>query len=293
MIIGSHVSMSAPEFLLGSVKEALSYHATALMLYTGAPQNTRRKPVEELRAQEARELLQEHGIPLEHLIVHAPYIINPANSVKPEVMDLARTFLIEETQRVNAIGASCLVLHPGSYTTTDSDTGIQTAIEQLNAIDEALADGVTICLETMAGKGSEIGTTFEQLETILSSLKHPERYGICLDTCHLNDAGYDVTDFDGILDQFDHCIGLSNLRVIHLNDSKNPKGAHKDRHENIGFGTIGFDALHAVAVNPRVEAIPKILETPWIKGSAPYAIEIEMLKTGVFEPERIRALGHE
>lgn len=293
MIIGSHVSMSAPEFVLGSVKEALSYHATALMLYTGAPQNTKRKPVEELRIEEARALLSEHGIPMDHLIVHAPYIINPANSVKPEVMELARTFLIEETHRVKAIGASFLVLHPGSYTTTDPDTGIATSICQLNELEGELADHVVICLETMAGKGSEIGTSFEQLETILSSLTNPDRYGICLDTCHINDAGYDVRDFDGVLDAFDERIGLNKLKVIHLNDSKNPKGARKDRHENIGFGTIGFDALHAVAVNKRVEAVPKILETPWVNGNAPYGIEIKMLETGVFEPERIKALGHE
>ena len=189
MIIGSHVSMSAPEFVLGSVKEALSYGANALMLYTGAPQNTRRKPVEELRIEEARALMEEEGIPMENLIIHAPYVINPANSVKPEVMELARTFLIEESYRTAKTGASYLVLHPGSYTTTDPDTGLKTAAQQLNEIDPELAEGVTICLETMAGKGSEIGTSFEQLEELLSSLQNSGRYGICLDTCHINDAG--------------------------------------------------------------------------------------------------------
>ncbi|MBR2676282.1 MAG: deoxyribonuclease IV [Solobacterium sp.] len=293
MIIGSHVSMSTPEFVLGSVKEALSYGANALMLYTGAPQNTRRKPVEELRIEEAQALMEEEGIPMENLIIHAPYVINPANSVKPEVMELARTFLIEESHRTAKTGATYLVLHPGSYTTTDPDMGLKTAAQQLNEIDPELAEGVTICLETMAGKGSEIGTSFEQLEELLSSLQNADRYGICLDTCHINDAGYDVSDFDTVLDAFDRIIGLGLLHVIHLNDSKNPIGAHKDRHENIGFGTIGFDALHAVAANPRTAHIAKILETPWIKGNAPYGIEIDMLKRGVFEPERIRALGHE
>lgn len=293
MIIGSHVSMSAPEFVLGSVREALGYGANALMLYTGAPQNTRRKPVEELRIEEAKALMEEQGIPMANLIIHAPYVINPANSVKPEVMELARNFLIEESHRAKQTGASFLVLHPGSYTTTDPDTGVRTAAQQLNEIDSKLADGITICLETMAGKGSEIGTSFEQLEELLSSLQNPERYGICLDTCHIHDAGYDVSDFDSVLDAFDRIIGLEKLHVIHLNDSKNPMGAHKDRHENIGFGEIGFDALHAVAVHPRTEHIVKILETPWVKGNAPYGIEIEMLRSGAFEPERIKELGHE
>ncbi len=293
MIIGSHVSMSAPEFVLGSVKEALSYGANALMLYTGAPQNTRRKPVEELMIPEAKALMKEQGIPMENLIIHAPYVINPANSVKPEVMELARSFLIEEVKRTAKTGASFLVLHPGSYTTADPETGIHTAAAQLNEIDSELCEGVTICLETMAGKGSEIGSSFEQLEQLLEKLSNPEHYGFCLDTCHINDAGYDVRDFDAILDEFDRILGLERLHVIHLNDSKNPIGAHKDRHENIGFGTIGFEALHAAAANPRIETVPKILETPWIKGSAPYKIEIDMLRNRKFEPERIRELGHE
>ena len=293
MIIGSHVSMSGPDFVLGSVEEALGYGANALMLYTGAPQNTRRKPTTELKIPEAKARMAEAGLPMEHLIVHAPYIINPANSVKEEVMDLARTFLIEETRRTAEIGASYMVLHPGSFTTTDLATGIQTAAAQFNAIADDLAPGVTICLETMAGKGSEIGYQLEQLAELLSKVTHPEQFGICLDTCHMNDAGYDVTDFDAVLDAIDHTLGLSRLKVIHLNDSKNPRGARKDRHENIGFGTIGFEALHAVAVNERTAMIPKILETPWVAGHAPYGIEIEQLRTGSFSREPLTELGHD
>lgn len=292
MIIGSHVSMSAPEYVLGSVKEALSYGANALMLYTGAPQNTKRKAVGKLRIEEARKLMMQSGILPEHLIVHAPYIINPANSVKQEVMDLAHTFLIEETQRTAAIGASYMVLHPGSYTSTDLETGIQTAARQLNDISDELAEGVVICLETMAGKGSEIGWRFEQLAELLSKLRKSERYGICLDTCHMNDAGYNISDFNSVLDEFDKLIGLSKLKVIHLNDSKNPAGAKKDRHENIGFGKIGFEALHAVAVNDRTSSVPKILETPYVNGHAPYKIEIQQLRTGIFSEEQLKSLGH-
>ena len=286
MIIGSHVSMSAPDFLLGSVKEALSYGANALMLYTGAPQNTKRRPADGLKIAEAKELMKQSGIPMEHLIIHAPYVINPANSVKPEVMELARTFLIEESRRSAAIGASYMVLHPGSYTTTDIDTGISTAAAQLNSVTGEIDESVTICLETMAGKGSEIGFRLEQLAQLMERLDHPERFGVCLDTCHMNDAGYDVRDFDSLLDEFDRILGLNKLHVIHLNDSKNPIASRKDRHENIGLGTIGFDALHAIAENTRISRIPKILETPYINGKAPYKIEIEMLRTGRFDSSR-------
>ncbi len=285
MIIGSHVQMKAPDFLLGSVEEALSYGATALMLYTGAPQNTRRRPICEMKAQEARDLMQASGLPMERMIIHAPYIINPANSVKPEVAELAVSFLQQEVERTHEIGARYLVLHPGSFTTTDLDTGIQTIVQQLNQVD--VPEDVTITLETMAGKGSEVGYAFEQLAEILSKLKQQDRYGVCMDTCHINDAGYDLTNFDGILDAFDHSIGLKNLFVIHLNDSKNEKGAKKDRHANLGQGTIGYEILHQIAVNPRVEHIAKILETPYINEKPPYAIEIDMLKSGIYDPKRL------
>lgn len=278
MIIGSHVQMKAPDYVLGSVKEALSYNANALMLYTGAPQNTKRVPVENMKIQEAQQLLKENNIPLENVIVHAPYIINPANSVKQEVGELAVQFLREEALRTKAIGAKYMVLHPGSFTTTDLQTGIQTTIQHLNETE--IPDGVVICLETMAGKGSEIGYQFEQLATILNNVNQKDNYGVCLDTCHINDAGYDVSHFDEVLDQFDSVIGLNKLHVIHLNDSKNIMGARKDRHANIGQGEIGFETLLSIANNQRVKHIPKILETPYIDSKAPYKEEIEMLRTG-------------
>lgn len=276
MIIGSHVQMKADQYLEGAVKEALSYGANALMLYTGAPQNTRRVDVNKMHIQEAHELLKIHDIPLDRIIVHAPYIINPANSVKSEVGELAVSFLQQEAIRTKAIGAKYMVLHPGSYTTTDLQTGISTTINHLN--ETQIPNDVVICLETMAGKGSEIGYQFEQLEQILSNLKQKDNYGVCLDTCHISDAGYDVSNFDSVLDEFDHVIGLKHLHVIHLNDSKNPMGARKDRHENIGKGTIGLETLKAIANNPRVSHIPKILETPYIEGKPPYKEEIELLK---------------
>lgn len=280
MIIGSHVQMKAPDFLEGSVREALSYGANALMLYTGAPQNTRRRPTEELHIREAAGLMEVNRIPMEHMIIHAPYLINPANSVRPEVAELAVEFLMSELERTAAIGAKYIVLHPGSYTTTDPETGIRTAISQLNSLQ--IPDGLVICLETMAGKGSEIGFRFEHLAEIIAGMNHPEHFGVCLDTCHISDAGYDVSDYDGVLDEFDRVIGLDRLHVIHLNDSKNEKGARKDRHANLGQGTIGFDTLCRIAHHPRTAHIPKILETPYIDGKPPYGEEIAMLKETKF-----------
>lgn len=284
MIIGSHVRMTSPLFLEGSVKEALGYEANALMFYTGAPQNTVRKPVAQLRVKEAAQLLKENDIGPEQVIVHAPYLINPANSVRPEVAELAASFLVSEAVRTSEIGARYLILHPGSYTVTDPQTGIRTCASLLNSLD-GMPEDVVICLETMAGKGSEIGRTFEELAAILELLERPERYAVCLDTCHIHDAGYDVTDFDGVLDEFDRLIGLGRLKVIHLNDSKNERGSRKDRHENIGRGRIGFEALHRVAVCPRTASVPKILETPYAGGKPPYGKEIRMLREGIYREE--------
>ena len=276
MIIGSHVQMKSPDYLVGAVKETLSYGANAMMLYTGAPQNTKRVDISVMKIEEAHRMMAENGLSLDHLIVHAPYIINPANAVKPEVGELAVSFLSKDALRAKQIGARYIVLHPGSYTTTDLSTGIATAIDHLNASD--IPEGITVCLETMAGKGSEIGYRFEQLQQILSQLKQKDRYGVCLDTCHIHDAGYDLSDFDSVLDEFDSIIGLDRLHVSHLNDSKNAKGARKDRHANIGDGMIGEEVLYNIASNPRIAHIPKILETPYIDGKPPYREEIERIR---------------
>ncbi|MBQ6221877.1 MAG: deoxyribonuclease IV [Solobacterium sp.] len=287
MILGSHVKMAADLYLEGSVKEALGYGANAMMIYTGAPQNTKRIPVERLHIQEAHQLMQDHGISAEHLIIHAPYIINPANSVKPEVAELAVEFLEKEIQRTKAVGSKYIVLHPGSYTTTDMETGIRTIIRQLNSIRD-IPEGIMICLETMAGKGSEVGYRFEQLAEIYDGLELKEHYAVCFDTCHTHDAGYDLTDLDSVLDEFDHYLGMDKMKVIHLNDSKNIRGARKDRHANLGQGMIGFDTLYNVCTHPRLAKIPKILETPYIDGKPPYKEEIEMLKNGAYDPEVLK-----
>lgn len=277
MKIGSHISLSAPDYLLGAVKEALSYNANALMIYTGAPQNTIRKPIKSFKIDEAIKLMEENDIDIKSLIVHAPYIINLANKIKPETRELAIEFLKKEIKRVEEIGAYYIVLHPGSHVNQGEEIGLQAIVEGLNEVVNEDCK-VMILLETMAGKGSELGKTFEEIKFILDRVKNRDKFGVCLDTCHVNDAGYDLNDFDGILDEFDSIVGIENIKVIHINDSKNEKGAKKDRHENIGKGTIGLENLKYVVNHPKLKDVVKILETPWIDGVPPYKEEIELLR---------------
>lgn len=280
--IGSHVGMKAPKYVLGAVEEALSYNANALMLYTGAPQNTRRKATEELRIEEAHELLATNNIPLENIIVHAPYIINLANTIKPETYEIAVQFLRTEIDRTMAIGAKYIVLHPGSHVKAGLELGIESIINGLNSVLKE-DDDVVICLETMAGKGSECGTTFEQLKQIIDGVNLKDKMGVCMDTCHIHDAGYDLNNFDQVLDQFDQIVGLDRLHVLHINDSKNPINSTKDRHENLGYGYIGFDALNSIVNHPKLDNIVKVLETPYVDKVPPYKKEIEMLRAQDFE----------
>ncbi len=284
--IGSHVSMNGKKMLLGSSEEAASYGANTFMIYTGAPQNTRRKPIEELNIEAGLAHMESNGI--SDIVVHAPYIINIGNTVKPETFELGVNFLRSEIERTEALGAKQIVLHPGAHVGEGPDKGIPKIIEGLNEVLEQKND-VQIALETMAGKGSEMGRTFEELAEIINGVTHNEHLSICMDTCHIHDAGYDVVnDFDGILNTFDKIVGLDRLKVVHVNDSKNDRGAHKDRHENIGFGYIGFDALHKVVHHPQLSNLPKILETPYVgtdkkNKKAPYKHEIAMLREGNFQ----------
>lgn len=281
--IGSHVSLSGKKMLLGSVEESLENGANCLMVYTGAPQNTKRRPIDEFKVDEAKELLAKNNISMDDVIIHAPYIINLANTIKPEVFELAVDFLRQEIKRVEEIGAKYIVLHPGAHVGAGEEAGLDQIIKGLDMV---LAKDQTpiICLETMAGKGSELGTSFEQLAYIINNVKLPDKLGVCLDTCHINDAGYDETDFDKILDEFDKIIGLDRLKVIHVNDSKNPIASHKDRHANIGYGTIGFDKLTKIIYNPRIKDLCKILETPFVndRKDSPYKQEITMIKNKKF-----------
>ncbi len=282
MIIGSHVGFTKDKQLIGSIEEALSYGSTTFMFYTGAPQNTSRLPINKELTLKAHELLKENNIDINNIIVHAPYIINPANN-KNE--DFNISFLKQEIKRVEELGVTKLVLHPGSHVGLGIEQGIQNIIDCLNnVIDDNTK--VHVLLETMAGKGTELGYTFEQLKEIIDGVKS-DKLGVCMDTCHMHDAGYNVKDFDKLLDDFDKIIGLEKLGCIHINDSKNDINTHKDRHENIGLGYIGFDILSSIVNNKRLDNIPKILETPYTSISGeriypPYKFEIEMLKNNKF-----------
>lgn len=280
MIIGSHVSMSSPNYVLGSIKEMLSYNANACMIYTGPPQNGKRVPIEKLKIKEAHDLLNKNQISLNNIVVHAPYLINLANTIAPNTYQNSVELLKNEMIRCDAIGSKYLILHPGSHVNAGSDKGIESIIKGLN---EVIDDSThcMICLETMAGKGSECGKSFEEIKQMIEGC-HTDRIGVCLDTCHIHDAGYDISDFDKILKEFDEIIGLQHLKVIHLNDSKNIKGAHKDRHENIGYGYLGFENICNIAHHPELQNIPIILETPYINDKAPYKEEIEMIINNKF-----------
>ena len=240
--LGSHVSMSGKKMLLGSSEDAASYGANTFMIYTGAPQNTRRRPIEELNIEAGQSHMKEHG--MSDIIVHAPYIINIANTTKPATFELGVEFLTSEIERTESLGAKQIVLHPGAHVGAGVEKGTARIIEGLNEVLQK-DQTVNIALETMAGKGTEIGRSFDEIARIIDGVHYNEKLTVCLDTCHIHDAGYDiVSDFDGVLTEFDKVIGLDRIQVIHVNDSKNERGASKDRHENIGFGHIGFDPLN-------------------------------------------------
>lgn len=260
--LGSHVGMSGKKMMLGSVEEALSYGSDTFMIYTGAPQNTKRKELSELHIEEAQALMKAND--MDSFVVHAPYIINLANTVNPDTYKLAVDFLRLELTRTCAMGSRILILHPGAHVGAGVDAGVSSIVKGLN---EVLTDDTDclVALETMAGKGSEIGRNFEELAQIYDGVVKKDRLRVCFDTCHTHDSGYDIIhDFDGVIRDFDRILGKEQIAVFHINDSKNPCGASKDRHENLGKGYIGFDALHAIVHHPDFENIPKILETPWI-----------------------------
>lgn len=286
--LGSHVSMSGAKMLLGASEEAVSYGANTFMVYTGAPQNTRRKAIEKLNIEDGTEHMKANGI--NEIVVHAPYIINIGNTTKPQTFRLGVDFLRTEIERTEAIGAGQIVLHPGAHVGAGADVAIEKIIEGLNEV-LTPEQKVQIALETMAGKGSECGRTFEELAKIIDGVELNDKLSVCFDTCHTHDAGYDVkNDFDGVLQEFDRIVGLDRLKVLHVNDSKNEKGAAKDRHENIGFGHIGFDALNYIVHHPQLENVPKILETPYVgpdktHRKPPYKLEIAMLRGKAFDEQ--------
>ena len=285
MIIGSHVSFGS-EQLLGSVKEALSYGANTFMFYTGAPQNTMRKAIDKELTNEAKKMMEENGINIENVICHAPYIINLANRKDPSKWEFSKNFLMQELDRCDELGISYLVLHPGSAVGLAKEEALKNIKDALTEI-EKKNNHCMILLETMAGKGTECGSSLEEIAYLLEGFSH---MGVCIDTCHLNDAGYDMQDFSKFLEIFEEKIGLSKIKCVHVNDSKNVLGSHKDRHANIGYGSIGFETINKICHEEKLKDVPKILETPYVGTSwedkerlyPPYKYEIEMLKKEVF-----------
>ena len=278
LIIGSHVGYKKDSGLVGSVEEALSYGANTFMFYTGAPQNTIRSSIDIDNVKKAYALMQDNGIDKNNVIVHAPYIINLANGDEIK-FNFSCNFLSKELKRVNTFGFKYLVLHPGSHVGLGVDMGTSNIVKALNLVLEKDNSDVMILLETMAGKGSEVGRSFDELKTIIDGVSKKNRIGVCLDTCHLNDAGYDLNNFDEILETFDELIGIDKIKCIHINDSKNIISSHKDRHENIDKGTIGLDTLIKVIDCDKLKDVPKILETPYIDGKAPYKEEIALIRS--------------
>lgn len=291
LIIGSHVSFGKTQ-LLGATEEAISYGSNTFMFYTGAPTNTIRKDIDKKYIEEAKQLMIENNIDINNVICHAPYIVNLGNASDPDKYNFSKNFIKKELTRCDEMGITKMVLHPGNAIGITPEEGLNNIANALNEI----LDGTTNCLillETMAGKGTECGRTTEELAYIINKIDRKEQIGVCLDTCHLNDGGYNIAEFDSYLDEFDKLIGLDKIKCIHINDSKNEMGTHKDRHANFGVGTLGFDTLINVIYNERLSNIPKILETPYIGDTddskeriyPPYKFEIEMIRAKNFNPE--------
>ena len=298
MKIGCHVGNSGPLMLEGSIKEALSYGATCFMVYLGPPQNTIRKPIESMNADKMALIAKENNICLDDVIIHAPYIVNLARK-DPEKFDFAVRFIATELSGVHNIGCKYLVLHPGSAVDSERSDALKQVARGINEIIKLTPNACSvIAIETMAGKGNEVGRTFEEIKFIIDNVCDKSRVGVCLDTCHINDGGYDlVNNYEGVISEFDEIIGLEYLKVIQVNDSKNPLASHKDRHENIGFGNLGFETIMKIFNDSRFNNIHKILETPYVaslnnkENFTPYKYEINMIKSGIFDEnlkEKIR-----
>ena len=292
MHIGSHVSFDSKEQLLKSVKESISYGANTFMFYTGAPQNTNRCILDSKKTEEAKKMMLDNNIDINKVICHAPYIVNLANNIDPSKYDFSINFLISEVKRLNDLGIKYMVIHPGSSVGLDRFKALDNITNGLNIIINK-SEHVTILLETMAGKGTECGINIDEIKYLINGVNNKERIGVCLDTCHLNDSGVDISKFNDYLDIFDKNIGIDKIKCVHINDSKNTISSHKDRHENIGLGTIGFDNILKVIYNPRLKDIPFILETPYVgenKEYPPYKFEISMLKEKKFNDNLINEI---
>lgn len=269
--IGCHLSTSDGYEAMG--KTALAIGADTFAFFTRNPRGGNAKALDPADVAALRALMDANGFG--RLVAHAPYTMNLC-SAKAETVEFARQAMAGDLQRMESLPGNYYNFHPGSHVKQGIDEGIRLICEGLN---EVLQPGLrtTVLLETMAGKGSEVGRSFEELARIIEGTRRDELLGVCLDTCHVADAGYDiVSDLDGVLDEFDRVIGLDRLRALHVNDSKNPLGSRKDRHEKIGRGTLGAETFRAVVTNPRLKGLPMILETP--NELSGYAAEIALLR---------------
>lgn len=268
--IGCHLSSSKGFKAMGET--ALEIGADTFQFFTRNPRGSQAKDIDPQDAAALRNLMQQHHFA--PVIAHAPYTLNPA-SADIKTREFAWQTMQDDLQRMEYIPHNLYNFHPGSHVGQGTDKGIELIIEMLNEILTA-AQTTTVLLETMAGKGSEIGRSFDELKRILDGVKLNEKMGVCLDTCHIHDAGYSLAALDGTLEEFDRQIGLSRLKAVHLNESLNPRGAHKDRHAVIGGGQISTDVLARVINHPSLKHLPFCLETP--NDLAGYAKEIKLLR---------------
>ena len=272
LVIGCHLSTAAGYAAMAD--DAVSINATTFAFFTRNPRGGNARELDEQDLAAFLATLEERGIG--PLVAHAPYTYNLC-SAKAETVEFARRAMRKDLERMERMPGHLYNFHPGAHVKQGADAGIRLICEGLN---EVLVPGqaTTVLLETMAGKGTEVGRSFEELARIIDGVGHDELLGVCLDTCHVADAGYDIVgDLDGVLDEFDRVIGIDRLRALHLNDSKNPLGSHKDRHERIGAGTLGLETFRAVVTNPRLAGLPMVLETPQT-GLAGWAQEISVLR---------------
>lgn len=281
LIIGSHVSFLKDSELYGSVKEAILSNSNTFMFYTGPNQSATRSSINPELTLKARELMKENAINIDNVMVHAPFIINLANNKDERKYNFYITFMKSEIERCKSLGIKNLIFHPGSRTDLDIETALNNIVFGINAIMDGVND-FNLLIEFMSGKGTEIGNNINDFEYIMSNINCKNNIGVCLDTCHLNDSGIDLSKFDEFINEFDLKIGIDKIKCIHINDSLNEIGSHKDRHANIGYGTIGFNNLIDIIYNNKLDGIPKILETPFVNGVSPYKYEIEMIRNKKF-----------
>ena len=270
--IGCHLTISKGFAAMG--QEAVRLGGNTAQFFTRNPRGGKAKDIDPADIAGLRDIMEEHRFG--PLIAHAPYTINPC-AAKPETLEFARITMADDLRRLDFLPGTLYNFHPGSHVGQGAEAAVEKIAETLNLVLYPEMQ-TTVLLETMAGKGTEMGSSFQELRAILDRVALSDRVGVCLDTCHVSDAGYDIIgDLDGVLEEFDRVVGLDRLRALHLNDSMNPPGSHKDRHEKLGKGFLGLDTFRHIMTHPLLRSLPKVLETP--NDAHGYAEEIALLHT--------------